>query len=517
MVDFSKIFNIVFVSVCAALLLLLLVSIISVAAKGKRSSGAFDVVLRVVSVLVLVASAVMVACSVLTMLAQDGSIYIVAAQEGDVAAAVLVMGGKSIELPLPELFVALSTVIGFGLSAILFILSLTALIVDCLVANKKDGSKKGESKQKKEPAVKKTPEQIKREKELERIRRIGESAVRKTSSVASAEKGEKTEKAEAPVAENKVEQNAQDTREQEAVEEQSDFDWRTPQPEPKQEQTGFVGIKEEADDSFDSFDSFDEPAQETEDQLQGSADDYGEQVELQAEETDETGEEQAYYGDEDGDVAEEAVEETEQVYYDDDEQYTLDDTQEVYDEQEQNGEYAESDEVYEDEGEEQTEEVYEEQPEDEDRQQVYDEPATEEYVEQADDSAEADEEPEQPTDEPISENVDIEPDRGIYIPKIRTVTPQQKPEVKKASTKAANKPTAKKPTAKTAKPKKSSGNGQKPSVATNIPPEKKLPVTRRYVILDRHNAVNMFGEYLKERNQAEKDKLKSSINTIIIE
>ena len=50
-----------------------------------------------------------------------------------------------------------------------------------------------------------------------------------------------------------------------------------------------------------------------------------------------------------------------------------------------------------------------------------------------------------------------------------------------------------------------------------MPEEKKLPVTRRYVILDRRNAVNMFGEYLRERNKAEKEKLQSSINTIIIE
>ncbi|MDE7107637.1 MAG: hypothetical protein K2O39_04865, partial [Clostridiales bacterium] len=113
---------------------------------------------------------------------------------------------------------------------------------------------------------------------------------------------------------------------------------------------------------------------------------------------------------------------------------------------------------------------------------------------------------------------DIEPDRGIYIPEIRTVTPRPTEEktssVKKPAT--AKKPTTKKP----AKPKKSGSGGasQRPAgVEGKIPPEKKLPVTRRYVILDRHNAVNMFGEYLKERNQAEKDKLKSSINTIIIE
>ncbi|MDE7164866.1 MAG: hypothetical protein K2O04_05545 [Clostridiales bacterium] len=479
MVDFSKIFNIVFVSVCAGLLLLLLASVIAVAAKGKRKCGAVDVLLRIVSSLALVASAVMVVCSILTMLnTVDGSMCIVAAQEGDVATAWLVMGGEITELPIPELFVALSTVIGFGLSAVLFILSLTALIVDCLVANKKDGNNR--KKQSKEPVAKKTPEQIKREKELERIRRIGESAVRKTSSVASAEK---TEKSEAPVAENKVEQNAQETLGQDAAEEQSDFDWRAP--EQKQEQTGFVGIKDDEQDSFDTFDSFDdEPAQQSEDQSQGVADeDYGEEV------VEEAAEEQAY----------DAAEESEEIFYDDDEAYTLDDA-ETYAEQ------GEADEVY-----------------DGDAQKnfdAYDEPIAEEseqaYGEQSVDTTSEVENPYQSVENTVDESIDIEPDRGIYIPKIRTVTPQQS-EVKKAGAKAAKKPAAKKATsAKTAKPKKS-GGGQKPSVATNIPPEKKLPVTRRYVILDRHNAVNMFGEYLKERNQAEKDKLKSSINTIIIE
>ena len=64
---------------------------------------------------------------------------------------------------------------------------------------------------------------------------------------------------------------------------------------------------------------------------------------------------------------------------------------------------------------------------------------------------------------------------------------------------------------------KAQDTGRIATAAQTEPDGKKLPVTRRYVILDRRNAVNMFGEYLKERNQADKDKLKSSLNTIIIE
>lgn len=489
MLDFSKIFNIVFTSVCAALTLLFLISVIVVAAKGKRKCGVGDVLLRIVATLVLIASAAMVACSVLTM--AKGSIAIVVAEDG--SAAAFVMNKSITELPIPQLFAALSTVIGFGLSAILFILSLTALIVDCLVANKKTDKK--DKKNKKEPAVRKSPEQLKREAELERIRRIGESAVRKTERVA--EKAEKTEKPE------KTEDKADDAiPTEQPQEEEPAVDWRE---QPKEEQhSGFVGLKEDnADDSFDSFDTFDdgetvegdgtqdyEQAEGTSDDEYVAEDDSYEYADEQPaeEQADEYAEEltDEYAAENEGDAP------TEDIYYDDDEGYTYDDGA------------AEGEEVYEQADGEPADDEYE-----------VDEQPAEEYGEVAD---------EQPID--IGEEVeriletptdDIEPDRGIYIPEIRTVTPRPT-EVKPT---AAQKPVTQKPAAvkrpatKPAKPRKSGDGGA--SQRPVIPPEKKLPVTRRYVILDRHNAVNMFGEYLKERNQAEKDKLKSSINTIIIE
>lgn len=543
MLDFSKIFNIVFVSVCAALLLLLLISVIVVAAKGKRKCGAGDVLLRILSTLVLIASAAMLACSILTMLnTVDGSMCIVAVQEGNVTTAYLAMGGEITKLPFPELFVALSTVIGFGLAAVLFILSLTALIVDCLVANKKDGKK--DKNKKKEPAVKKSPEQLKREAELERIRCIGESAVRKTERVA--EKAEKTEKTEKP--QNEV-GDTQSAPEQTEDEQEPAVDWRS---QPAEEKHSFVGLKDEGDDSFDSFDTFDdeqpadvgaedyeqaenEPAEEAVEEAAEQSDEYdaenGEYAEEQSDEyTEEVTDE---YAAENGDeYAEEYAEQqatdeqpVEDIYYDEDEQYTYDDgaqAEEGYEQAEDelvdgedNYDYAQTDEQPIDEY-----EQADEQPADEFDEGVSEQP-TDEY-EQASS--------EQPVD--IAEEVeriletptdDIEPDRGIYIPEIRTVTPRAT-----ETTAAAQKPTAqkspvKKPPSKATrpiKPKKSGSTGasQRPAgVGGKIPPEKKLPVTRRYVILDRHNAVNMFGEYLKERNQAEKDKLKSSINTIIIE
>ena len=41
-------------------------------------------------------------------------------------------------------------------------------------------------------------------------------------------------------------------------------------------------------------------------------------------------------------------------------------------------------------------------------------------------------------------------------------------------------------------------------------------MTRRHVIMNRSNVVNMFSEYLKSRNDEEKERLEGSINTIII-
>ena len=538
MIDFSKIFNIIFVSVCAAFILFLLVSVIVVAAKGKRKCGAFDVILRILSTLVFIAATVMLFAAILAMLDPAGSVCMVAAQVGDKATAILVFLGEVIELPLPELFVALSTVIGFGLSALLFILSMTALIVDCLVANKKSDKKKKPDKKQK---VQKTPEQLKREAELERIKRIGESAVRKTSSVASSEKSEKTEKHAKPEITEKAEtakaseSQADNNSEPEKTEEPS-FDWRS---EPKaEEHTAFVGIKDTQDD-FDSFDSFDddektEEQSETQDSFDGldtdsQQDDFDlDNIAAQAE----TEQAPLDFEEERIDIEEEEpVAEQEQA----EEQVETEEEQpQAYDE-EQNDDYAET------ESEEQDDDMSAWQfeidnAENAESDDVAGDVQPAEEADNADSELQGAQDEEQPLEQAdeADEQYDddgIEPYRDIYIPKIRTVTrgaagtPTQRPtpvrKTEKPTVKPAVKPAAQnaKPAAKkpTAKPKRGGGKTQKPAAVSSIPPEKKLPVTRRYVILDRHNAVNMFGEYLKERNQAEKDKLKSSINTIIIE
>ncbi len=441
MIDWSKIFNIAFVAGAGVLALFLLVSTIAVAVKGKRKCNAFDVILRIVSTLVFAASTVMFAAAVLCML--SGPVRIATEP-----APTLFFNDFTYVLPIPDLFVLLSTTIGSEIAIVLFLFSLVTLIVDCLVANKKSDKKKA-----KQPAVKKTPEQLKREAELDRIRRIGESAVKKTNEAARAAEAQQSQ------------QQPQRPEEVVGVAEEPAADWRDKREEKPAE---FVGLASDSDTEFDSFDSFDEQPDEAEDE--------------QPEE-----------------IVEEAEDEQPEEIVED-----------IEDEQ----------------PEEIVEDIEDEQPEEEPRVAAY-----------KDDGYD-----------------DIAPDRDIYIPEIRTINkqtdddPELKPSKKatpkksgssgsRASSKSGTKKPAAKKTSSTARKSSSGGAARKPAAsgtrkptssrsatprrrdtaATEVPEEKKLPVTRRYVILDRRNAVNMFGEYLRERNKAEKEKLQSSINTIIIE
>ncbi len=98
-----------------------------------------------------------------------------------------------------------------------------------------------------------------------------------------------------------------------------------------------------------------------------------------------------------------------------------------------------------------------------------------------------------------------ERDGAAQKPSAETSGRGAKPPVKSAAKPSGGK-------AKSGKPKNSGTGKNGGSPGEN----KRLPVNRRYVIIDRHSAVNMFGKYLKERDVENKDKLESSINTIII-
>ena len=542
MLDWSKLFNIVFVATALALIMFFIVSTIVVAVKGKRKCNAFDVILRIVASIVLIAAAGMFACSVLTMLKGDFRISFTVGADGAIV-PVFVMGAKPTELPLADLFVALATTVGSQLAALLLICSLVALIVDCLVANKKaDKPAKAKANNKD-----KSPEQIKRDLELEKIRRIGESAVKKTNAAASGKNRETTESVSRNVEQSPAEQ----------TQAESQPDWREQQP---QHSTEFVGLNNDnADDGFDSFDGdFTDGGDTTAEDAQA---DVTESVENT--ETTETTEYSEYS---------ESVETDDEVYDEQSEyvdEYQADQTDEVIETDSatdtvegedtedldafideffaEDGEPAESDgerqsEVEDDEVTEYADTEQTEQVEDIDEQSGDDEA----WYAQGNEGEYTDEVDAAQTDEGADDE-NIEPNRDIYIPQMRTVVKDKaESETTTVTTVSVEQKTAVRTTesakradvASVAASKQSGGKraaqtsgGAKRGAAKNagksaakskktkaeIPAEKKLPVTRRYVILDRRNAVNMFGEYLKDRKQSDKDKLKSSINTIIIE
>lgn len=476
--DFTKIENIIFVSVLGALCALFLAAVIAVAAKGKRKCRAIDVVLRIFAVLVFIAAALLFTCSVMIDLSGSFRIDLSDAQ------AVMIVGGWSYSLPLVQVFVALATIIGRYLALGLAVLALLALILDCVLSNKK-------KKKDKKATARKSPEQIKREQEIARIRKLANAAVEKSNSAVAAE-AHKDDNAKADDVAAEVD---------EADEAEENVDWRVDQKE-EQKHTEFVGIHENAaDDNFDTFDDVPE--------------DGNEKIEDSTEENLE-------------ESAEEAVEEEiEEEFVDD----AVDTTEE-------------------------------EQPEEIDD-EIIDEPeATDEIADEPTDEipfyAEGSyilEESDQAEDELVDEKLDVVDEavedalftqpaeetqgglnRDFYIPGIRTYvrnTPQPKkaakaPEEKPAPKKSAAQSKKSSSTARKPVAKKSTATSKKPSSATTKPnnsaaqkPRKtvqsdKLPVTRRYVIIDRTNAVNVFSDYLKQRDREEKDKLTSSINKIII-
>jgi len=538
-----------------------IVSTIVVAVKGKRKCNAFDVILRIVASIVLIAAAGMFACSVLTMLKGDFRISFTVGADGADGAIVpvFVMGAKPTELPLADLFVALATTVGSQLAALLLICSLVALIVDCLVANKKaDKPAKAKANNKD-----KSPEQIKRDLELEKIRRIGESAVKKTNAAASGKNRETTES---------VSRNV-DQSSEEQTQAASQPDWREQQP---QHSTEFVGLNNDnANDGFDSFD--DDLADGDGNVAEGAQADVTESIEnTETTETTETAEYNEYTEsvETDGEVYDEQSEYVDEYQADrTDEVIETDDATETVEVEGEDTEDLDAfiDEFFAEDGEQQTEvedgEVAEyaddeqnEQVEDTDEQSDDDEAwyaqgNEGEYTDEIDDAQtnEAQSESAESVERSEAERYqsaddeNIEPNRDIYIPQMRTVVKDKaESETTTVTTVSVEQKTAVRTTesakradvASVAASKQSGGkraaqtsDGAKRGAAKNagkgaakskkskaeIPAEKKLPVTRRYVILDRRNAVNMFGEYLKDRKQSDKDKLKSSINTIIIE
>ncbi len=483
--DWGKIENIIYVAVSGALALFLFIVSICVISKGKHKTGGLDILLRIISSITLIVSAALFVLAVFTGL--DGSFCIKAA--GD--KAVFIAGGKMTELPLGPLFVTLSTAIGQIIAIALFIISLFALIADCILAKKKYGK---DARDAAKSARSKTPEERKRDAEIEKIRKIGASAVQKTGTAADRKTNTAADRktSEADAKEEASQSSAFDSAEQKQTADDDYFDWRVDTP--SRDNKEFVGLTNAstADDDFE--DSFDEPSADV-----GATDEYNSDYEEQTVETSDYKEQSA----DTNEYEEQSVETSD------------------YEEQTVDTDEYEEQTVYTNEYEEQT---------------VH----TDKYEDQTIDNNEYSD---------VYDERDIEPDRDIYIPQIRTIVRSPKPvrpkrtAAKKSEKKPAKKLSSSKPASKSSGKKPTGTRSRKSGRAKQLevtdataaaadkrtPTEKptakkqesisdakKLPVTRRYVILDRTNAVNLFSDYLKERDKAEKDKLASSINTIII-
>lgn len=547
MIDWSDIFNIIFLAVAGAFIVFLLVSVIAVAVKGKRRCGSFDVVLRIIASLVFAISLCMLFFSVSAMLKGDFRVVVVPEILLDgvsVYAAKLIVGTSVVPLS-SGLFVLLADAVGAQIVAVLVICSLAALIVDCLVANKKVQKAKRVKQPKTSAKPVKTPEQIAREVEIARIRKLGESAVKKTEHAArvTEQSSQTTESGRGDIAVN-------DTQ----------TDWRVDTQKPASSE--FVGIKDGNDD-FDNFDSFDDRSAESEDNFtennidteqEGAGEDI---VQSQFDGQDESYENISSDTEFDDGVADTETDENNMLDSADTEDVFVSDTdtednaendseaqpyadfveQDVTEKSEPQAESIETDGVFgydlaqsKKQGTRQSERHIESQAgiaraqKPTARVSVAEKPAYSSvsadsrlsYVgtKHTDVTAEYD-------------YAQVEPNRDIYTPTIRTIVRSRTQEKQDVKIQAEKKPkrggrssAAGKSNAQKQKTKSQSQSGVG-SVRTTVNSQniddKKLPMTRRYVILDRRNAVNMFGEYLKERNRSDKEKLQSSIDTIIIE
>lgn len=457
----------IYCAVMSAVALFLFVTTFVVMGKGKRRCGALDITFRIFAVVCLIASAALLASSVLISL--DGAYRIEVGES-----AVLMLGETTVALPVYGLFVALSAVGMTELSAAVLLLSIVALAADCLLANvKSDKKSKAHST--------KTEAQAKRDADIERIRRIADAAVHKSESACGT-----AEKPTDPV--------------KPAEDDGNDFDWRV---DPEERKTAFVGLNaaDAADDEFGDDD--DEQTPET-----SEADDSAGESDFEPDEVD--------ANDFDG-IADDDLQ-TDGVTAEDNDGIDTDrDGDIVYG----NGKPDASFGGYE------PDDAFSFDPEsvtDDADDHAEDEPSGGESVTELVrfdiDSDDVDAEKDADKD-----GGEFEPNRDIYIPRIRTI-------VRKSAPAAVKRDTEQKPKkrAATAGGKSKSGGGKQ--TATKQPAKKRgansaatvkpsvknktLPVTKRYVILDRTSAVNVFSNYLKERDKADKDRLESNIETIII-
>ena len=476
--DFSKTENIIFVSVVGAAILFFLATAIAVIAKGKRTCKAGDVLLRIASSLAFACSVAMLACVVLSQLTGGYRI--------DVSAApTLYFGSETIVLPMPQLFTALASSVGSSLVTGITVVSLMALVCDCLLANKKK-----------------------------------EKAVEQTEAVENGGMGEKSEKAENAEIDESVSESVQNA------------DARI-----GDEIVGDVGEPDNADAEAAEAENTADAADTTETE---SAYEKVKSAELDADDriseaaaVDSSDIISEIYGDGHSDEATEeseadaAYSDEEKPWYNEDGKFDLDtkgkstEPEQTYAEPEsvEGGQASDVDDTFASADEYTYDGAAEQEPEAEssvEREQT----EQEQERESADSSNEPERDDEIARGERELEELlkeSVEPDRDIYIPEIRTVSRSRRTARSSGGKTAASKSGAGAPRAKSAaKSESSKSGGKRKESATEKTDNKSLPMGRRYVIIDRRSAVNIFSDYLKERDKQDKDKLESSINKIIL-
>ncbi len=571
--DFGKLENIIFVASASAAALFFLIITFVIIGKGKRKRNAADVVLCIFAVLVFLLCAFMTVCSVYT--GMTGNIRI----DTTVDPVLFYHGGKVTELPLAEFFVLLSDELVRDIVIGVMVLAFITFGCDCIIANKKEKKEKKNKKAKADKKEKKdgssakkhtSPEEIKRAAELERIKRLGDAAVKKASGAA--------ETAKAPTAQTASAARTGDVVRTAKREEEEEPDWlKAADAHIASDQSGFVGLSHIDDKSdFDTFDDTDaQPApDETPDEKAWYEDDEPVPAFITRTKKEESGSQPSEPAS-DSAVGENGFEDIRESA---DGGEDVDDDPFVSPSAEESGESADfaadgngiidGDDVKPDDdvdadgawyaqdgddgivdGDDLTDDAAHSFGESEEE---YDLPPTDEEVDsdgawyaqsgdgyadetQIGDDADtynvADTNDDGESDDESSYEI---ADRDGYIPKIRTIERAQKPASDRAVRQTARVSAAKSAPSAAKKNVSSGGSkaeptrGNKSSKPTQKAAKKggkangartdakKLPVTRRYVILDKTSAVNIFSDYLKERDKAEKDKLTSSINTIII-
>lgn len=503
MIDFSAIENTIFVTLCAAGILFSAAVICVAIKRAKCAVCKFDIVARIVCSLLF---AVSIAAFVISILCDlTGSVRI-----NILPVPTLVFGEWSYAMPLPDLVSAFATTLGARLILALLLTSLIALVADCVCVGKPKHKNTAAS------AAQLSGTERERLEQINKIKALGNVAVKTSRNAA-----------------NKNAQSGGDASISDKVDKKRDKKHNKKADKKSRGKSTALTVSTDAEEplrdyltassgnpEFDTFDALPEtrsvtpPSETAEDKREDSnlnanresADNNAKDLSYNGTRLDECAEQAtAYQNTKNDDAAivdakdENVLDATDSPYYDakDSEQADAQLSAAI-------GEFDEHADSY-----------SETQADGLEHGTVIDDEQHAAIIDNVDNNV-ADESID--LDDTALEEYDVEPNRNIYIPKMRTVQ------------KSATKPVAKKKPSTAKSGAKSTGGGKKKPASKPATTQTKqsgtaaksqskitqLPLTRRYAIIDRTNAVNMFSRYLKEREEDEKNKIISSINNIEI-